>query len=173
MFVDNSLKFSASQAITTTADSSSVVDLSGAGSGTAVPFTYGEKFISGLVFGEDIGSGEGVAVPYVFLNVEVGGTTSETLTVSLSGMIDNGSNAPGTATVMYSSPAMTCSTLTAGKVLIFPVPPITPGQAKPRFLKLTYTCSSTLSITVSARIVLNPPTTLLVGNNYPENFVAV
>ena len=175
MFIDTSLAFSSfttPQAVTTTADATTVIDITGAGSGNAPALVFGKNAVPTMVFGADWGSGGGGTVPYVYLFVTTAGSTANTFTVSLSGMIDNGSNAPGTATVMYQSAAFVGTSLTKGSVLSFQMPPLAPGQAPPRFYKLTYTCSGSLTVSVSAGIVINPQNSLT-GTLYPNNFLAV
>lgn len=179
MFVDNALSFNGGwatpQAITVTADSSSIVDITGAGSGNA-PTMIGGYPASNTSIGADWGAGEGVSVPYVYITVTTAGTTSNTLTVSLNAAPDNGSYSPGTYTQLYASTAFTGSTLVKGAVLLFPVPPrlqtTAYGEVLPRFYKLTYTCSGSLTVSVAAGMVINPPTSLT-ALQYQNNFVVV
>jgi Bbp16 len=174
MFTDNALSFNTNwqtpQSITTTADSSTIVDVTGAGSGNAPAMIGG----NGGVIGEDIGLGDGEAVPWVVVNVTTaGGNNSNTLTISLSGAPDNGSNVAGTYTVYGSTGALVDSALAVGTTIAFRVPRRPPGAALARFYKLTYTASATLTpLAVVAGIVLNPPSSLTSGA-YPSNFVAV
>lgn len=160
------------QAITVTADSS-IVDITGAGSGNA-PAMIGSGGVN-TAMGVDIGVGQGMAEPYVWIVVTTAGTTSNTLTVSLSAAPDNGSYGQGSYTVLYTSKAIVGSTLAAGDVLYFPVPPTLvneEAEALPRFYKLTYTCSGSLTVSVSAGIVINPSSLLLAGR-YGNNYLAV
>lgn len=174
MFTDNALSFNTNwatpQSITTTADSSTIIDITGAGSGNAPAMIGG----NGGVIGADIGLGDGMTIPWVVINVTTaGGSNSNTLTVSLESAPDNGSNVAGTYTVCGSTAAMLDSTLVVGTLIAFPVPPRALGAALPRFYKLTYTASATLApLAVVAGIVLNPPSSLTEGL-YPSNFVAV
>lgn len=179
MFPDNALSFnggwSASQTITNTAVSSSIIDLTGAGSGNQ-PAMIGAGGVN-TAMGVDIGQGDGMAIPYVVMFVTAAFSSSggATLTVSLSAAPDNGSYAQGTYTTLYTSLAFTAANLSANQTLIFQVPPRAlmgqPGEALPRFYKLTYTvASSTFSAgAVNAGIVINPPaglTNTLYGSNF-------
>lgn len=178
MFVDNSLSFNGSwttpQAITVTADSSTVIDITGAGSGNAPAMINGFP-ATNTAIGQDIGVGDGMAVPYVYLSVTTAGTTSNTLTISLQAAPDNGSYSPGSYTQLFATKAITGSTLAKNDVIIFPVPPILiqeEAEALPRFYKLVYTCSGTLSVSVVAGIIINPPSALL-SAQYNNNYTVV
>lgn len=177
-FQDNSLSFNTNwqtpQAVTVTADGTTVVDLTGAGVGNA-PAMIGGFPATNTAIGYDIGAGDGEAIPYLYVAVTTAGTTSNTLTVSLSAAPDNGSYSPGTYTQLYASKAIVGSTLVKGSYLIVPVPPTLfdwPSEALPRFYKITYTCSGSLTISVLAGLMLNPPSSLLLPQ-YPNNFAVV
>lgn len=177
-FQDNQLAFSTNwstpQAITVTADSARVIDITGAGSGNAPAMINGFP-LANTAIGEDYGVGDGVAIPYLYATVTTAGTTANTLTVSLEAAPDNGSYGQGTYTVLYQSAAIAGSALTAGSSLLVPVPPTLfnwPSEALPRFYKLVYTCSSALTVSVLAGIMINPPSTLLAGQ-YNNNFKVV
>lgn len=177
-FPDNQLSFntnwSTPQAITVTADSTGIVDLTGAGSGNLPNIINGFPATNTAV-GYDIGAGDGEAIPYLYLGVTTAGSTSNTLTVTLKAAPDNGSGGQGSYTNLYQSAAITASGLVKGSVLLVPVPPTLfafPSEALPRFYKLTYTCSGSLTISVLAGILLNPPSTFLLGQ-YNNNFIAV
>lgn len=184
MFLDNSLSFNGSwttpQAITVTADGSSVIDVTGAGSGNAPAMINGFPATNTSI-GVDYGAGDGLTIPYFYMVVTTTGTTSNTLTVSLKSAPDNGSYSQGTYTTLYTSAAFTGTKLLAGTGLIVPVPQIVNNanpnssgiaQVLPRFYKVTYTCSSSLTVSVVAGLVLNP-TSALLGIQYPENFTVV
>lgn len=186
MFLDNSLCFNTSgswataQAVTVTADGGTVVDVTGAGSGNSPAMINGFPATNTNI-GVDYGAGDGVAIPYLFMVVTVAGTTSNTLQVSLKAAPDNGSYGQGSYYTLYTSDLFTGSKLLKGTGLIVPVPPVpnwasgkTTGIADvlPRFYKVTYTCSGSLTVTVSTGLVINPPQSLL-GIQYPENFLAV
>lgn len=181
MFVDNSLCFNGSwttpQAITVTADSSTVLDVTGVGSGNA-PAMIGGYPATNTAIGMDWGSGiDGIASPTLYLVVTTAGTTSNTLTIALKAAPDNGSYGQGSYTTLYTSAAFTGSTLTKGSTLVVPVPPTLSAwssspEALPRFYKLTYTCSGSLTVSVSAGILLNAQNAL-VSTLIPNNYIAV
>lgn len=180
MFVDTSLAFASYTtpvAITATKDSS-VVDLTGAGVGNAPAMIGGDG--ANTAIGFDIGQGDGMAIPYLYLTVTTAfvSAANAQMTVTLSGAPDSGTYTEGTYTAYYVSPTFSAATLIAKQQLIVPVPPRPlsgqPGTALPRFYKLTYTVSSsTFSAgAVSAGLVINPPAGL-VNTLYPSNFTAV
>lgn len=170
MFLDNSLAFStlaSPQAITATADSTNVIDITGAGSGNAPAMIGG----NGGVIGADWGLGDGVTIPYVDITVTTAGTGSGTVTVLLEAAPDNGSNGQGTYSQIFESTAFTGSALTAGTHISFQIPPRIPGEALPRFYKLHYVVSGTMTVSVAAYVVLNPQSAQT-GGQYPNNFIA-
>ena len=180
--MDNTLSFSTSwsspQTVTTTADSTNVIDITGAGSGNAPAMINGFP-ATNTAIGEDIGVGDGVAIPYVYISVPTttGGTQTGTVTISLSAAPDDGSYGQGSYTTLFTLPAITGTNLNsaAGHYVIFQVPPTHfawPSEALPRFYKLTYTVSGTQSTKFLAGIMLNPPSSVLLGS-YNENFIAV
>jgi hypothetical protein len=176
MFTDSSLSFntnwSTAQTVTTTADSSTIVDITGAGSGNAPAMISGFPAANTAVANDYGAAGDGVAVPWVVVVVKVaGGANSNTLTISVSSAPDNGSYSPGSYTICGQTAALLDSTLAVGTIIAFPLPPRAPGAAMPRFYKLTYTASATLTpLQVQAGIVLNPPS-FLTGTQYNSNFL--
>lgn len=179
MFLDNSLTFqtggwATAQAVTTTADGTVVVDVTGAGVGVAPAMINGFPNLNTAI-GEDIGLGDGVAIPYLLLQSTVTGTGAGTIAISLSAAPDNGSYSAGTYTQLYSSKAIVGSTLVAGDYIIVPVPPtlfFEEGEALPRFYKVTYTVSGSQTSSWKAGIVLNPASSLINGQ-YNNNFIVV
>lgn len=179
-FPDNTLSFSTSwssaQTVTTTADSTNVIDLTGVGSGNAPTLIDGFP-ADNKHAGFDIGAGDGMAIPYLYVSVPVasGGTQTGNFTISLKAAPDDGSYGQGTYTTLYTSAAVVSSTLKSGSSLLVPVPPTLfnfPSEAIPRFYKLTYTVSGTMSQPFLAGLLLNPPSSLL-AIQYNENFIAV
>jgi len=181
MFTDSSLWFSSYDtpvAITTTADSS-LIDVTGAGSGNAPAMKGGVNSTTGaaLVIGVDYGAGDGKA--QLSLNLTVGTTFTAagaaTLTVTLLAAPDNGSNAPGSYTTLLSTAAIPVASLVAGAVFNFPIPPIqlATGEALPRFYKLTYTVATgpMTAGKISAGLQLNQPN-IVEGSQVPGNFVS-
>lgn len=180
-FQDNSLSFSTSwtspQTVTTTADSTNVVDVTGAGSGNAPAMINGFP-ATNTAIGDDYGAGDGIAIPYVYITVPsvTGGTQTGSVTISLQAAPDNGSYSPGSYTTLVTLPAITGANLNAsGRYIIFQVPPTQfawSAEVPPRFYKLVYTVSGTQSTKFLAGIMLNPPSSLLLGQ-YNNNFAVV
>lgn len=180
MFVDNSLCFNGSWttpqgAITSTADGTSIIDITGAGSGNAPAMINGFP-ATNTAIGEDYGLGDGVAIPHFYLAVTTTGTGAGTLTVSISAAPDNGSYSPGTYTQIYQSKAFVGTALVAGSILSVPLPPTlyTEGEAAPRFYKVTYTIASTVgAVKVTSGLVLNPQSATAGSTLYNNNYLAV
>ena len=180
MFLDNSLSFntntSSTQTITTTADSTTVVDITGAGISNKPAMINSFPASAYQSIGADIGVGDGTFSPYVLVFVTATTTVSGTLTISLEAAPDDGTDyGAGTYTVLYTSAALTGATqLAPGKVLYFPVPPTLSamGEALPRFYKLVYTVGSSISLKVNSMIAPNPSSFGL-GGQYNNNFIAV
>lgn len=162
--------FSTAQAITTTADSTNTFDVTGAGVGSA-PAMIGAGGVN-TAMGYDIGAGDGIAVPEVFIVVTTAGTGAGTVTFTLAAAPDNGSYSAGTYVTLFSSKAFTGTALTAGTVIKFAVPPIPPGLALPRFYKMTYTVSGSATVSVTTALVLNAPD-IRDATLYGNNFVAL
>lgn len=179
MFLDNSLSFNGgwstpTAAITATVDGTSIVDLTGAGSGTAPAMINGFPSTN-TAMGFDIGAGSGLAVPYLYIAVTTTGTGSGTVTFSVSAAPDDGSYGQGTYTTLYTSKTFVGTTLVAGRYAVVPIPPTlwTFGEALPRFYKITYTVSGTVgAVKFLSGIVLNPQESTLSGQ-YNNNFLAV
>lgn len=177
MFLDNKLTFNSAvgtaQAITTTADSSGIIDITGAGSGSAPAMINGFP-ATNTAIGEDYGAGDGVAIPHVYVNVTTAGVGAGTVTISVKAAPDDGSYGQGTYTTLVSTPALVFSTLAAGTIIDIPLPPTryTLGEALPRFYKLTYTVSGSTGVSVLANLVLNPQESLL-GGQYNNNYIVV
>lgn len=179
MFLDNLVQLSSAQAIgavTTNVASTSIYDVTGAGSGNAPNMIGGVTSSGAALIGFDIGTGDGFAIPEVFWNVTTAfSTAGATLQVKLQAAPDNGSNAPGAWTDIYASKAFSGSELTAGYNNQFQIPPVPSdfGETQPRFYRAVYV-TGTASFTagaVSANIVLNPSQATRI-QNYPSNFVA-
>jgi hypothetical protein len=187
-FQDATLSFNTNwttpQAVTATADSTCIVDLTGATQGKAPGFSPGvlPNIINGFpatntAVGFDPGTGDGIAIPYLYVTCTTAGGTSNTLTVSLKAAPDDGTGKEGTYTTLYTSAAITASTIAKGATLLVPVPPTLfnwgTAEALPRFLKVTYTAGGgNITGSFLAGIMLNPPSTLLLGQNN-SNFIVV
>ena len=181
-FMDNSLSFSTSwsspQTVTTTAFSTNIIDVTGAGVGNA-PTMISAFPASNTAVGFDIGAGDGVAIPYLYITVPAttGGTQTGTVTISLSAAPDSGTYTEGTYTVLLTLPAITGTNLNSalGHYIIVPVPPTQfawSAELPPRFYRLTYTVSGTQSTKFLAGLMLNPPSSLLFGQ-YANNYAVV
>lgn len=177
MFLDGKLTFNSSigtaQAITTTADSAGIIDITGAGSGNAPAMINGFP-ATNTAIGEDYGAGDGIAIPHVYIAITAVGSSSNTLTISLKAAPDNGTYGQGTYTTLWTTRAITESTLAVGDILDLQVPPIqyTETEALPRFYKLTYTCAGSITTSVLAYMAINPQQSLLLGQ-YANNYIVV
>lgn len=165
---------SAAQAITATANSTNVFDITGAGSGNA-PAMIGAGGVNTAI-GVDIGAAaiSGMAGPAIVITNTGGavGTGSGTVTFSLQSAPDNGSYSPGTYTTLYTSAAFVGTAITNPFQAVLPVPVIPPGTALPRFYRIVYTVSGTFSATFSASLVMNAPL-IRDATLYGNNFVAL
>jgi len=166
-YFDLTTILSQAQAITTTADSTNVFDITGAGVGNA-PAMIGAGGINTAI-GVDFGSGDGMAMPQVFIAVTTAGTGAGTISFSLKAAPDSGTYTEGTYTTLYTSNAFVGTTFLVGNVYSFNIPPIVPAEKLPRFYKLTYTVSGSATASFTADILLNAPSlriATLYGNNY-------
>lgn len=166
-YFESLTQLSSAQAITTTADSTNVFDVTGAGVGSA-PAMIGANGVN-TAMAVDFGSGDGMAIPYVFITVTTAGTGAGTISVSLKAAPDSGTYTEGTYTTLWTSSAFVGTALTKGSVLQLQVPPIAPNEAPPRFYKLTYTVSGSATASFTSDILLNPPSGRIVtlfGNNF-------
>lgn len=176
-FFDNSLLLSNAQAITTTAASTSVYDITGAGVGNAPSMVFGINPSTGAATlpGADIGTGDGMAVPVAFFTVTTTGTGAGTISFAVEAAPGLSNNNEGTYTVLATSAAYTGTTLLKGNQIILPIPPfaqIAPGMGTPRFYKFLYTVSGSATVSVTAGILLNPPAGY-VSTQYPPNYISV
>jgi Bbp16 len=142
MILDAPLVLSSAQAITVTAPSSRIIDVSGQGSGNAPGVIYGTQ---ASVFGEDIGTGGPAAsAPQlaVFVSTTFTAGGAATLTIQLQAAIDNGSNAPSTWDTIAQSDAIPVADLTTGlpnePIWSVTVPRRYPSQGLPRFYRVNY-----------------------------------
>lgn len=184
MFTDNTLVFSSYTtpvAVTGTQDSS-VIDLTGAGVGNAPAMVGG----AGFAIGFDVGAGDGAAIPSVAILITqaFAGTGSSTIQFTLKAAPQTSAtvNTEGTYTTLASTQAFAVppvgTSLPINSWINLPIPPVAPGEAQPRFYKLTYTVANAPLTTgkISAGIVLNQPNQGVYGNEigqYPKNFAAL
>lgn len=139
MIKDALLTLSAKQAITVTAPSTNVFDVSGAGVGQPAPQIFG---VQSSVFGEDIGSGgPGISSPQlgVLVNTTFTAGGSATMQIQLQAAIDDGTNNPSTWDTIVETDTLAVALLKAGTWLArFNVPTRYPGQGFPRFYRVNY-----------------------------------
>lgn len=172
-FFDQTLILSTAQAITTTATSTLVYDITGAGAGNAPSQTFGLTTKPGA----DIGTGQGVAEPNVYFTITTTGTGAGTIAFGIEAAPDlgDGSNNPGTYVRLSTSKAYVGTTLLKGNVIDLPIPPyaqIAPSMGLPRFYRLAYDVANTATASVTGAILINPPLGY-VSTQIPNNFVAV
>ena len=174
-FIDSTLELSTAQAITTTAASTLIYDVTGAGSGNVPNMVFGQNGTGGaLLGGFDIGGGMGANQPKAVFQVTTTGTGAGTVSFQVQAAVDNGSGSPGTYVTLASSGAYVGTTLLSGNTIILPIPPemiAQSGELKPRFYQLNYVVSGSATVSVNGSIQINPEMGLL-GNVYGNNFVA-
>jgi len=179
MFLDSLVQLSTAQAVTATAASTNIYDVTGAGSGNAPNMTGGMTASGATLIGFDIGAGDGIAIPELFWNVNTTFTAggAATMTIQLQAAPDNGSNAPGTYVTIVQTGAIPVANLTAGTSGQFQIPEISPdmgfGEAMPRFYRVNYLIATgpMTAGTITTNIVLNPSQATKI-QNYPSNYVA-
>lgn len=175
-FLDQALKLSVAQAVTVTAASTNLYDVTGAGSGNSPNMTFGVNALGvAQTAGFDIGTGDAAARPTLLLSVDTTFTAggAATLTAQIQAAPDNGSNAPGTFTTIIETGALALAQLVAGKLFAIPIPGLAPGEALPRFYRVNYVVATgpMTAGAISASILLDAPTQINV--QYPANFVSV
>ena len=179
MFLDALIAFSTAQALTsTTAPSTSIYDVTGAGSGNAHNMITGVTSSGNALVGFDIGAGDGIAEPTVFVNVSTAFVTAggATLQIQVQAAPDNGSNSPGTYVTLAETAALTAAELTAAasfQIKVPPVPDTVFGLAMPRFYRLNYVIgTSTFSAgAVNANLVINPSQATKI-QSFASNYIA-
>lgn len=164
--------FSVAQSVTSTAASTNIYDTTGAGS-TNAPAMIGAGGLN-TALGFDVGGGNGVEEPSIYVTFGTCTTVSGTLTIALQVAADNGSYSPGTYYTIFQTAALTgTSQLFSGAQISFPVPPVPqgllPSGALPRFYRLNYTVGSSISVIVSASLLLDAPN-LRQATQYGSNF---
>lgn len=163
--------FSVAQAITTTAASTNIYDVTGAGS-TNAPAMIGAGGLN-TALGFDVGGGNGVEEPTVYVTLGTCTTVSGTLTIELQVAADNGSYSPGTYFTIFSTAALTGATqLFPGAQISFPVPPVPQGLLSgslPRFYRMEYVVNASISLVLSASMLLDAPS-LRQATQYGSNF---
>lgn len=169
MFYDNALLLSSAQAITTTAASSNLYDVTGAGSGNAPAMICGQT-----KFGADISASDGPARPSAVFTVTTNGTGTGTIAIAVQAAPDDGSDSPGTYVTLSQTEAYVGTTLDVGDVIVLPIPPynkIKGAMGKPRFYRFYYTQTGDGAVSLTGAILLNPATGYE-GTQYSNNFVS-
>ncbi len=166
-FFDLPLELSIGQAITTSAASSTLYDVTGAGSGVAPSMTFGNGDI-----GFDIAGGDGANHPAAYWTVTTNGTGTGTVAFAVQAAPDNGSNLPGSYVTLAQTEAFVGTTLDVGDVIKLPIPPynkIEPGMGVPRFYRFYYVQTGDGAVSVTGYIGINTPTgyeATQYGNNF-------
>ncbi len=169
-FVDTLLQLSNAQAITTSAASTNLYDVTGAGSGVAPSMTFGTNTTN---YGVDIGNSQTPASPCALFTVTTTGTGTGTIAFGIEAAL-NSSNSPGPYVRLATSALYVGTALLAGNSIILPIPPwaqIAPAMHLPRFYRFYYDQTGNGAVSVSAFILLNPPAGY-VSTQIASNFVA-
>lgn len=171
MFIDQELKLSNAQAITVSAASTNLYDVTGAGAGNVPNMVFGTTGLAGA----DMGLGDSAMRPTAYFTV---GTTftaagAATLQIQIQAAPDNGAGSPGTYTTIVETSAFAKALLVAGANLQIPLPPITLGEALPRFYRFNYLVATgpMTAGSLTGAILLNAPSQINV--QYPANFTSV
>ena len=169
-FLDQALKFSDAQAITVSAASTNLYDITGAGSGNVPPMSFGTTGLAAA----DMGMGEGIR-PNILVSVAEAFTAAgaATLQIQVQAAPDNGSGSPGTYTTILETAAIPKATLTLGANFQLPLPPLAVGEVLPRFYRLNYVVATgpMTAGKLNSSLLLNAPTQ--VNIQYPANFTSV
>lgn len=170
-FYDAPLVLSSAQAITTSAASTNIYDVTGAGAGVAPSMTFGNA--AATAKGIDISGADNLARPTAYFTVTTNGTGTGTVAFAVQAAPDNGSNSPGTYVTLAQSEAFVGTALDVGEVVQLPIPPIstvTPGFV-PRFYRLYYTQTGDGAVSVTGFIGVNLPS-LQRAVTYANNFTS-
>lgn len=170
MFYDSPLILSNAQAITTTAASTTIYDVTGAGSGNAPVMTFGNGDIGFDIAGAP-GNNNGATA---YFTVTTNGTGTGTITIAVQAAPDNGSNAPGSYVTLSSSAAYVGTALDAGDVIALPIPPynsIKAGMSVPRFYRFYYTQTGDGAVSLTGIITIGPQTGYEI-TQYGNNFIS-
>lgn len=176
-YIENSsgCTLSSSQAISSSSvASTNIFDVTGAGSGNTPVMTGAQGLSTNL--GTDFGIGQGNAQPGVWFVVNTTGTGAGTMTASIEAAPDNGSGSPGSYTILTTSQAFVGTAMVKGLNFWLPLPPVPSNYSGlPRFYEAYYTCASTVTVTISAYFMMNPPNVKSVqefGNNISSAYGA-
>lgn len=167
MFYDQPLVLSTAQAITTTAASTVIYDVTGAGSGNAPTINFGSGDI-----GFDIAGGGGTNAPTAYWTITTNGTGTGTITFQVQAAPNDTGNVPGTWVTLAASAAYVGTDLDVGDVIELPIPPyniIGPGMGVPRFYRFNYVQTGDGAVSATGVIVINPQTSYE-ATQYGKNF---
>ena len=157
------------------AASTSIFDVTGVGSGSTLPTMTGAGGLN-TALGTDLGVGQSNAQPGVWFVITTTGTGTGTYTFSIEAAPDNGSGSPGTYTILSTTQAFVGTAMVKGLNLWLPVPPVPSNYSGlPRFYEAFYTHSGTVTVTLSAYFMMNPPNVKSVqeyGNNISSAYGA-
>ena len=171
MFLDQALKLSDAQAVTVTAASTNLYDITGAGAGNVPNMVFGTTGLAGA----DMGLGDSAMRPTCYFTVGTAFTAAgaATLQIQIQAAVDNGAGSPGAYTTIAETAALAVASLVAGANLQIPLPPVTIGEALPRFYRFNYVVATGPMLTgaLTGAILLNAPTQT--NTQYPANFVSV
>lgn len=161
---------SSAQAITTSAASTNVYDVTGAGVGTAPNQSFGNGPV-----GFDIAAGvDGIARPTAYFTITTTGTGTGTITFKVQAAPVAASNTEGTYVDVGASSAYVGTTLIAGNTIIVPITPynqIASAMGQPRFYRLYYTQTGNGACSVTGFIAINLPTGYE-GTQHGNNFTS-
>ena len=130
-----------SLAISTATASSGTYDITGAGSGNAPPQVFG----TAATFGADMGVGDGKFIPFVLVLITTSLASGTSMNFSLQSAPDNGSNAPGTYTIVDETSSIPLASLVAGTKFTLAFNRRQQGAALPRFYRMLYTPTGTFT----------------------------
>jgi hypothetical protein len=160
MYIDRNLEFSDAQAITATALSTNVYDTLGIAAGA------GSVGINGGNVTTDLGQAADIYLVLIATSAAAGGDSAKTLTVTLES--DSTDNLATSATVHFSTGAITGANITAGARLATLK---LPHGLYERYLGLRYTVSASFTaFTVDAFLTTDPAG---VYRAYKTNFTVV
>ena len=171
-YVENSSGaiLSSAQAITTSVASTNVFDVTGAGSGNAPTMIGNQGLATNL--GTDLGQGQNPGHPGVLFTVTTTGTGAGTVDFEVQAAPDNGSYSPGTYVALTRSAPVVGTSLTAGLQVYLPIPPIPSNfSGLPRFYQGYYTVSGSATVSVTAELLMNPPSVKSVTDSV-KNFIS-
>lgn len=177
-FVDKLLQLSTAQAVTASADSTLIFDVTGAGVGIVPSMIFGVNALGvQQTAGFDIGTGAGMNRPVAVFTVDTTFTAAGagTLTIAVLAAPDNGAGSEGAYTVIQQTGPISLANLVAGQEpLVVEIDALLPGEVLPRFYKFNYVVATgpMTAGKITGNILLDAPS-IARARSYPANFVAV